>query len=74
MAEWAAVSGRPGSVATGRGVRVARKHLVGFIEDFCKPHTAAQWRGHICRLQHPQAVIDAMQDMFLRGHETGIAA
>ncbi|MGB1118090.1 MAG: tRNA dihydrouridine synthase DusB [Parvibaculales bacterium] len=58
----------------GHGVRVARKHLAGFIEDFCKPHTAARWRGHICRLQDPQAVIDAMQDMFLRGHETGIAA
>jgi tRNA-dihydrouridine synthase B len=56
------------------GVRVARKHLAGFIDDFCTPEAAAQWRGHICRLQEPQAVIDAMQDMFLRGHETGIAA
>ena len=58
----------------GHGVRMARKHLAGFIDDFCKPYTAALWRGHICRLQDPQAVIDAMQDMFLRGHETGIAA
>ena len=58
----------------GHGVRVARKHLAGFIDDFCKPHTAAKWRGHICRLQEPQAVIDAMHEMFLCSHETGIAA
>ena len=58
----------------GHGERVARKHLAGFIDDYCDPEAAAQWRGHICRLQEPQAVIDAMQEMFLRGHETGIAA
>ena len=58
----------------GHGVRVARKHLAGFIDDFCKPHTAAKWRGYICRLQEPQAVIDAMHEMFLCSHETGIAA
>ena len=58
----------------GHGVRVARKHLAGFINDYCNPEAAAQWRGHICRLQDPQAVIDAMQDMFQHGHETGLAA
>ena len=58
----------------GYGVRVARKHLAGFIDDYCNPEAAAQWRGHICRLQDPQAVIDAMQDMFQHGHETGLAA
>ena len=58
----------------GHGVRVARKHLAGFIDHYCDPEAAAQWRGHICRLQEPQDVIDAMQEMFLRGHETGIAA
>ncbi|MFL2946462.1 MAG: tRNA dihydrouridine synthase DusB [Parvibaculales bacterium] len=58
----------------GHGVRVARKHLAGFIDDFCNATPAAHWRGHICRLQEPHAVIDAMQEMFLRGHETGIAA
>ena len=58
----------------GHGVRVARKHLAGFIDDFSNPEAAAQWRGHICRLQEPRAVIDAMQEMFLGGHETGIAA
>jgi nifR3 family TIM-barrel protein len=58
----------------GHGVRVARKHLAGFIDDFCNATPAAHWRGHICRLQEPHAVIDAMQEMFLRGHKTGIAA
>ena len=58
----------------GHGVRVARKHLAGFIDDFCTPDTAARWRGHICRLHEPSDVIDAMHDMFARGQETGVAA
>ena len=58
----------------GHGVRVARKHLAGFIDDFGNATAAAHWRRHICRLQEPHAVIDAMQEMFLRGNETGIAA
>ena len=58
----------------GQGLRLARKHLAGFIDDFCNPTAARHWRIHICRLQEPQAVIEAMQAMFLRGHETGIAA
>ncbi len=59
----------------GHGARVARKHLAGFINDFCAVDAEARkWRGQVCRLHAPDAVVDAMYDMFTRGHEAEVAA
>lgn len=65
--------------AAGRrlGVRTARKHLASFVE-----HAPARWtdeerrdiRGHLCRLDDPDAVLDALQALAVAGSENPRAA
>lgn len=48
----------------GLGVRVGRKHIAGFIEAFLGGEAGRHRRAEICRLEDPQAVINAMQTMY----------
>ena len=49
------------------GLRVGRKHIAGFIEGFLGAEGGRQKRADICRLDTPQAVIEAMQAMYETG-------
>jgi nifR3 family TIM-barrel protein len=46
------------------GLRVGRKHIAGFIEAHLGLEGGRQKRADICRLDEPQAVMDAMQAMY----------
>ncbi len=55
------------------GVRVARKHLAGFIDDQCATYANADakaLRAYICRLDNPQAVLAALYDMYNLWHKS----
>ena len=58
----------------GHGVRVARKHLAGFIDDFCNPIPPRNGAGifAVCKNRRPSST--PCMEMFLCSHETGIAA
>lgn len=51
------------------GVRVGRKHIAGFIEAFLGVVEGRATRAHICRLDDPQAVRDAMQRLYQTGEQ-----
>ena len=46
------------------GVRVARKHIAGFIESLLGVDGGKAHRGTICRLDNPAQVMDAMQNLY----------
>jgi tRNA-dihydrouridine synthase B len=46
------------------GVRVARKHIAGFIESLLGVDGGKAHRGTICRLDDPAQVMDAMQNLY----------
>lgn len=48
----------------GLGVRVARKHLAGFIDTHLPAETARQVRAQICRMDDPEAVVQAMRALY----------
>ena len=48
----------------GLGVRVARKHIAGFIESLFGVEGGRMHRGEICRLDNPAHVMQAMQNLY----------
>lgn len=48
----------------GAGVRIGRKHIAGFIESHMGPDGGRAKRGEICRMENPEDVLRAMQQMY----------
>lgn len=48
----------------GAGLRIGRKHIAGFIESFLGIEGGRAKRAEICRLEEPQAVLDAMHRIY----------
>lgn len=48
----------------GKGIRVGRKHIAGFIDAVLGDEAGREARSAICRLEDPQAVFDAMQQIY----------
>ena len=48
----------------GLGLRVARKHIAGFIESLFGVEGGKAHRGEICRLEDPAQVMQRMQALF----------
>ena len=46
------------------GVRVARKHIAGFIESLVGAEGGKGYRGEICRLEDPAQVIQRMRNLY----------
>ncbi|MGB1464339.1 MAG: tRNA dihydrouridine synthase DusB, partial [Parvibaculales bacterium] len=48
----------------GLGLRVARKHIAGFIESLLGVEGGKAHRGEICRLEDPAQVMQRMQNLY----------
>ena len=48
----------------GLGLRVARKHIAGFIESLFGVEGGKAHRGEICRLENPAQVMQRMQNLY----------
>ncbi len=48
----------------GLGLRVARKHIAGFIESLFGGEGGKAYRGEICRLEDPAQVMQRMQNLY----------
>ena len=53
----------------GLGVRVGRKHIAGFIDGFLGAERGRASRSVICRMDEPQHVLAAMQQLYETAHE-----
>ena len=51
------------------GVRVGRKHIAGFIDGFLGAERGRASRSVICRMDEPQHVLAAMQQLYETAHE-----
>ena len=54
----------------GKGVRMARKHIAGFVDQCLGAETGRARRADICRLDDPAAVTAAMQAMYESAERT----
>jgi nifR3 family TIM-barrel protein len=51
------------------GLRVGRKHIAGFIDAIMGAEPGRAIRANICRLDAPQAVLQAMQELYQQADE-----
>ena len=47
----------------GKGIRVARKHLAGYVEHLARPDQA-ELRSKICRSEDPEEVVSILADIY----------
>ncbi len=57
----------------GLGIRVARKHVSGFIESFMGADAGRQKRAEVCRLENPDDVLSAMQSIYESAPQEAVA-